>query len=98
MKGDESPLADGIRIILSQVEIWLKSEGLERIESLGKVFDPTVHEAISQAESDQPAGIIIEEIKRGYKWSSRLLRAATVVVSAGGIVLLNPESKNSEAE
>lgn len=84
VKSEAGPVADGLRMILSQADVWLRSEGLERIESVGKTFDPTVHDAVSQVESAEvPAGIIISEIKRGYMWTSRLLRAASVVVSKG---------------
>jgi molecular chaperone GrpE len=83
VKEDQSSLAEGIRIILTQIDSWLKSEGLDRIESVGKNFDPLVHDALSQRESDEPVGMVIEEIKRGYSWSNRLLRPATVVVSKG---------------
>ncbi len=76
------PLADGIRMILSQIESWLKTEGLIRIETLGQAFDPNLHEAISQIETTAVApGHIVQEIRRGYRWSDRLMRAATVVVS-----------------
>ena len=87
-KDENSALAEGIRMIISQAEIWMKSEGLERVETKNKTFDPLVHEAVSQVEDNtKPSGSILEEVKRGYKWSDRLLRPASVIVS-----------KNSENE
>lgn len=75
-------LADGIKMVVSQIDSWLKSEGLIRVETEGKVFDPSLHEAISQVESQAHApGVIIKEVRRGYRWSDRLLRPAAVVVS-----------------
>ncbi len=83
-KEEKGPLADGMRMILSQAEAWLRSEGLERVESVGKVFDPSVHDAISQMESSTvAAGFVTDEVKRGYTWGGRLLRPAAVVVSKG---------------
>lgn len=80
-KDQNDPLAEGIKMILSQVENWLKSEGLQVISVQGQ-FDPAVHEAVTQVErEDLPAGSIVEEVRRGYKWSDRLLRPASVVVS-----------------
>lgn len=93
VRNDQSSLADGIRIILSQVDSWLKSEGLERIQSVGKNFDPTIHDAVSQIDSDEPAGTVVEEIKRGYSWSNRLLRPATVVVSKGPRLIPEEEAE-----
>jgi molecular chaperone GrpE len=79
---EQSPLADGIRMVMSQVESWLKSEGLNRVETQGLAFDPTIHEAIKQVEtSDVPAGHIVQEVRRGYRWADRLLRPAAVVVN-----------------
>jgi len=77
-----SPLAEGIRMVLTQIDLWLKNEGLTRIESFGQPFDPNVHEAIAQENSEiVPTGHIISEVRRGYKWSDRLLRPAAVIVS-----------------
>lgn len=82
-KTEPNAIVDGIRIILSQIDAWLKAEGLTRVETCGKPFDPQVHDAISQMDSDLPRGTVVEEIKRGYTWGNRLLRPATVVVSRG---------------
>lgn len=77
-----NPLVDGIRMVLSQIEQWFKGEGLTRIESLGKPFDPNVHEAVSQVETDGlPSGHVAQEVRRGYRWSDRLLRPAAVIVN-----------------
>ncbi len=80
-KEDNSPVAEGMRMVLSQCENWLRSEGLERVVTVGQPFDPALHEAISQREdADAESGTILEEAKRGYKWHDRLLRPACVVV------------------
>lgn len=81
---DGSALATGMRMVLSQADHWLSSEGLIRIETRGKKFDPQCHEAISQIEDDVvEAGMIVEEMRRGYRWRDKLLRPAAVVVSKG---------------
>jgi molecular chaperone GrpE len=94
--GETSPLADGIRMVLSQVDSWLKAEGLSRIECEGRVFDPAVHEAVAQEESaSHAAGTILREVRRGYRWSDRLLRPAAVIVSKGsGRVESAPSEEN----
>lgn len=75
------PLAEGMRMVLSQAESWLQSEGLERIPSVGQMFDPTIHEAIAKVEDlSKPDGTIVEETRCGYRWGDRLLRPASVVV------------------
>jgi hypothetical protein len=56
--------------------------GLLRIKTVGERFDPAVHEAIQQKESDEaPPGTILSEVVPGYRFGERLVRAAVVVVA-----------------
>jgi molecular chaperone GrpE len=58
--------------------------GVEEINSLGKKFDPNLHEAVSQeASKDKPEGTVLKVMRRGFKLKDRLLRPAMVVVSSG---------------
>lgn len=78
------PLTDGVRMVLKQMVEILERNGLELIESLGKPFDPTVHEAVSQIVSDEvPKDSVAEEFQRGYKLGGQILRPSKVVVSLG---------------
>ena len=51
------------------------------VEAQGQPFDPNLHEAISQQESDLPPGSVVTVLQRGYKSGDRLLRPALVVVA-----------------
>ncbi|RAL38751.1 hypothetical protein DM860_013432 [Cuscuta australis] len=65
------------------VEI-MKSLQVTMVPTVGKPFDPTVHEAIAREESREfREGIITQELRRGFKLGSRLLRPAMVKVSSG---------------
>jgi molecular chaperone GrpE len=59
----------------------LAKEGLERIETVGRPFDPAVHEAVlhEPGDSDRPA--VTQELRAGYVWRGKVLRAAMVKVS-----------------
>jgi molecular chaperone GrpE len=57
--------------------------GLKRVGAKGDTFDPNVHQAVAQAPSDQPAGVVLEVMQPGYVLGDRTLRAAMVLVSAG---------------
>ena len=59
-------------------------------EAAGQPFDPNLHEAISQAESDQPPGTVVQVLQRGYRQGDRLLRPALVVVAKA------PATKSAE--
>lgn len=55
--------------------------GLEAVESIDKPFDPEVHDAILREENDNIAdGTVIEELRKGFTFSGRLLRPAMVKV------------------
>jgi len=74
----------GVDLINKQLQDILKGHGLERITSVGKVFDPHKHEAIGTVPSDVYAeDIVVEEITPGYMYKDTLLRAAVVRVSSG---------------
>lgn len=80
---DKDPLVSGVELVIKQLEKFFESNGVKRIESLGKTFDPHVHEAVNHIASDQPAEIIIEETEPGYLYHDRLIKSAKVVVSSG---------------
>ena len=55
------------------------------IDALGKAFDPAVHQAVLQEETDaHPDKTVIREFQKGYTIHGRLLRPAMVVVAKGG--------------
>ncbi|MDD1664693.1 MAG: nucleotide exchange factor GrpE, partial [Methanomicrobiales archaeon] len=65
---------EGFQLLSRKLHKILGSHGLESIESLGKQFDPNVHEAISKEESSAGDGTILEEYQKGYRFRSRVLR------------------------
>ena len=78
------PILEGMKMVQKQFQDFLSSAGVEMIDATGHHFDPQLHEAISQEESDQvPDGIVIRQLRRGYKLRDRLIRPANVVVSKG---------------
>ncbi|KAK1403644.1 GrpE protein-like [Heracleum sosnowskyi] len=65
------------------VEI-MRSLRVAVVATVGKPFDPLLHEAIAREPSQEyKEGIIIQEFRRGFLLGDRLLRPATVKVSAG---------------
>jgi molecular chaperone GrpE len=75
-------IIEGMEMILNQLTKDLDRFGVKQIESLGKTFDPTIHEAVSQTiNSETTENSITEEIQKGYMYYDRLLRPAKVCVS-----------------
>ncbi|XP_059631884.1 uncharacterized protein LOC132274588 [Cornus florida] len=65
------------------VEI-MRSLNVAAVATVGKPFDPLLHEAIAREESQEfKEGIIVKEFRRGFSLGGRLLRPATVKVSVG---------------
>jgi molecular chaperone GrpE len=83
-KGDNSAqsLLTGVSMIQQQLRAVLAEAGLEEVDATGKAFDPNLHEAVSQTETEEhPEGHVAQQLRKGYKLKERLLRPATVVVA-----------------
>ena len=69
----------GMELIYVQFKDILKSQGVERIKA--EKFDPHLHEALLQEESDKEEGTILEELQAGYKMKDQVLRHTKVKVA-----------------
>ena len=72
----------GIEMVLTQFKDVLKANGVVEIETIGKKFDPSLHEAVSLVQ-DEKLGEkeIKEEFRKGYMIGDRVLRHSLVVVA-----------------
>jgi molecular chaperone GrpE len=87
---DFNSVREGVDMIQLQIQKFLKDIGLDRIKTVGEKFDPHVHEPIETEESkDKDDGLIVAELKPGYRFNGKLLRPASVK-----IVKKNQEEKN----
>jgi len=79
---DFSSLLQGIQMIYNYFKGLLEKKGLQEIPAEGKEFNPHVHEAIMRIESDEhPDNIVVEEMRKGYKFKDRVLRPSMVKVN-----------------
>jgi molecular chaperone GrpE len=78
---DVSAVAEGLSMVLRQFVDTLGKQGITKVPTVGTPFDPSVHEAIQQVESDEPVGNVVAEVQSGYVQAGRLVRAAFVVVA-----------------
>ena len=82
-EGEGAAWADGIELIYRKLMGILEAEGVTRIEAEGQEFDPNLHEAVMQTESDEyESGVIVEVLQNGYMLGDRVLRPAMVLVAA----------------
>jgi molecular chaperone GrpE len=74
----------GIEMVQRMLCEILSRNGLKRIEAVGEPFDPNLHEALMQEETDEvPPGFVSSEITPGYLLHDSLLRPSAVKVSTG---------------
>lgn len=74
----------GFEMIYKQLNDFIADSGIEVIEAEGKPFDHNLHEALKQEASETvPEGHVIAQLRKGYKYRDRLIRAANVIVSKG---------------
>ena len=79
---DTGVMIEGVRLTIRQILQTLDRFGLAPFESVGKPFDPSMHEAMLVVESDEhQPNHVVEEFQKGYLLNNRLLRPATVSVS-----------------
>ena len=71
----------GLKLSLQQLSDILEKEGVAKIETLGKNFDPKYMECVATVEGEE--GKVIEELKPGYMFNDIILRAAQVSVGHG---------------
>jgi molecular chaperone GrpE len=79
---DLDSVKKGINLIYSKIKNVTSSKGLKEMESVGKLFDPELHDAIANvtAPSEDLKGKVIEEIEKGYYYNDRVIRHAKVIV------------------
>jgi len=78
----ENDFRKGIEMIYRQVLLFLEKNGVETIEAVGKEFDPNYHNAVIQVETDEyEAGVITEELQKGYILDEYVIRPSMVKVA-----------------
>ncbi len=86
-EGEEYPqsiknLIEGLLMVKKELSTALEKNGIKKIDSLDKKFDPNLHQAMMEIENnDLDEGIVVQEIQSGYMMHDRLLRPAMVGVS-----------------
>ncbi len=78
---DKNPIIEGVQLVLRQFVTAFERLDVTPVDAQGQPFDPNLHEAISQQESDQAPGTVVQVLQRGYRSGDRLLRPSLVVVA-----------------
>ena len=83
-RGDASAkgIVDGFSMVHRQLGDFLVSSGLQPIDAVGQPFDPKFHEALGhETDAAQEDGIVLRQMRRGYRLADRLIRPSSVIVN-----------------
>jgi molecular chaperone GrpE len=95
--GEGAAVLEGVKLVLRQFTQAFERLDVRLVDAEGKPFDPNLHEAIGQQESDLAPGTVVTVLQSGYKLGDKLLRPALVVVAKAKAAAPPPPS-NDKAE
>lgn len=74
--------ASAAKALDKRLDRVFRSYGFDRVSTVGQEFDPAIHEALEErADAEVPSSVIVEELSRGYRRGSYVLRVARVIVA-----------------
>ena len=80
-KAQDKGFLEGVKMVQKNLTATLEAEGLQRIEAVGKPFDPSAHEAVEMVQGkDSSQDTVVEEMRKGYAFKGKVLRPSAVKV------------------
>ena len=81
---DFDSFLEGVKMIYKSMYDALERNGVVRVNALGEAFDPNIHEAVMQVNSEEhKENVVVQELQKGYMLHDRVIRPSMVVVSRG---------------
>jgi molecular chaperone GrpE len=79
---DLQAVKEGLNLVFNKMRAVLQAKGLKPMESIGKDFNPDMHEAITEvpAPTEKLQGKVLDEVQKGYYLNDKIIRFAKVVV------------------
>ena len=82
VKTEDVSYQEGVKLVVKQFSDVLKKFGVEEIETIGKRFDPELHEAVSHIEDPEKGEQeVVQEYRKGYKIGTKVVRHSMVIVA-----------------
>jgi len=98
-KHANTSVVEGVTMTLKEILKVFEEFNVKPFESLGKTFDPSLHQAVMQEEGEKyPDNTVLKELQKGYMIHDRLLRPAMVVVSKKKTEAENHENSTQKKE
>ena len=97
--GTSGPLLEGVELTHKQFLETVGKVGVRQVSTTGNSFDPAIHQAVTQVESENvEPNTVIEEFQKGYLLHDRILRPAMVSVAKEKSELTDPGSTEESGE
>ena len=80
---DQRALLEGVELIYAELQALLTQQGMHVVDSLGKMYDPYVHEALMKVDSKEKENTVVEVYQKGYTLHGVTVRHAKVKISSG---------------
>lgn len=97
--GTSGPLLEGVELTHKQFLETVNKVGVRQLSTTGNSFDPAIHQAVTQVESENvEPNTVIEEFQKGYLLHDRILRPAMVSVAKEKSELTEPDSTQESGE
>ncbi len=79
---NKDALLEGIEMVHRKLDKLLEKEGLVKLETIGKPFDPNMHEVLAEIPSkNHQHGIVVEEARKGFMFKGKVLRPSIVKIA-----------------
>lgn len=88
----------GVQGVVAQFEKTLADIGVQRIKTVGEIFDPRLHEAVSMEDGDGTVEVVCEELQSGYLLGEEVIRHAMVKVRMESAQNMEDRSSKIEEE
>jgi molecular chaperone GrpE len=79
---DLTQIKEGIQLVFNKLRNNLQVRGLKEMKSIGEVFNPDIHEAITEIPVQDPSAVgkVVDELEKGYSLNDKIIRFSKVVV------------------
>lgn len=79
---DVDALSEGVEMVYRNLYTILEREGVTKIETVGKPFDPNVHEILARVPTeDHEEGTVLEEARKGFMFRGKVMRPSIVKIA-----------------
>lgn len=93
-----APWLQGVKHIQTYLMQVLKNNDVERMQTIGQIFNPELHESVGEEASEQPEHTIIKELQAGFILQGKVIRHARVIIAKAGSAAVTPTAAETPTQ